>query len=63
MRYNYIPTDGKAIKAFTGNMPIEDSAMSQLHNIASLPFLHKHLAVMPDVHMGKGATEIGRAHV
>ena len=56
MRYNYIPTDGKAIKAFTGNMPIEDSAMSQLHNIASLPFLHKHLAVMPDVHMGKGAT-------
>ena len=27
-----------------------------LKNIASLPFIHKHVAVMPDVHLGKGAT-------
>jgi tRNA-splicing ligase RtcB len=55
-RYNYIPTERKAIKAFTGDMPIEPQAMEQLRNIASMPFIHKHVAVMPDVHLGKGAT-------
>ena len=35
---------------------IEEQAMQQLKNIASLPFIHKHIAVMPDVHLGKGAT-------
>lgn len=30
--------------------------MKQLVNIASLPFVFKHVAVMPDVHLGKGAT-------
>ncbi len=44
------------IKAWTRGVPIEDAAMKQLRNVASLPFIHKHLAVMPDVHFGKGAT-------
>ncbi len=36
---------------------VEGSAWEQLHNIASLPFLHPHgIAVMPDVHYGIGAT-------
>jgi tRNA-splicing ligase RtcB (3'-phosphate/5'-hydroxy nucleic acid ligase) len=35
---------------------IESAALQQLHNIAGMPFIHKHLAVMPDVHLGKGAT-------
>jgi tRNA-splicing ligase RtcB len=30
--------------------------MQQLRNIASLPFIHRHVAGMPDVHLGKGAT-------
>lgn len=30
--------------------------MTQLQNIANLPFLFKHVAVMPDCHMGKGST-------
>jgi tRNA-splicing ligase RtcB len=55
-RSNYIPTDNVPIKAFTGDMEIEASAQKQLNNIASMPFIHKHVAVMPDVHMGKGAT-------
>lgn len=25
-------------------------------NVATLPFIHKHVAVMPDVHWGMGAT-------
>src|SRR5690606_8155647 len=28
----------------------------QVSNIAQLPFIHKWIAVMPDVHLGKGAT-------
>jgi tRNA-splicing ligase RtcB len=35
---------------------VEADARTQLENIASLPFVYKHVAVMPDVHLGKGAT-------
>ena len=35
---------------------IEDAAQVQLANVASLPFIHSHIAVMPDVHWGCGAT-------
>ncbi|RLK60077.1 RtcB family protein [Actinokineospora cianjurensis] len=35
---------------------VEDVAMQQLRNIAALPWTYKHVAVMPDVHYGKGAT-------
>ena len=32
------------------------SAMRQLRNISALPWVVRHVAVMPDVHYGKGAT-------
>ena len=35
---------------------IEEAALKQLHNMATLPFVHKHIAVMPDVHWGMGST-------
>jgi tRNA-splicing ligase RtcB len=35
---------------------VEEQAMRQLQNIAALPWTFKHVAVMPDVHYGKGAT-------
>lgn len=35
---------------------VEQEATLQLHNIASLPWCFSHVAVMPDCHMGKGAT-------
>lgn len=44
------------IKMWTRGVPVETAAEEQLLNIASLPFIHKHVAVMPDVHLGKGAT-------
>src|SRR5579863_431773 len=34
---------------------VESQALDQLRNIASLPWV-AHVAVMPDVHFGKGAT-------
>jgi len=35
---------------------VESAALDQLRAIASLPHIHHHVAVMPDVHLGKGAT-------
>jgi tRNA-splicing ligase RtcB (3'-phosphate/5'-hydroxy nucleic acid ligase) len=35
---------------------IEPQAMAQLKNTAALPFVFRHVAAMPDVHLGKGAT-------
>ncbi len=47
---------GGKIKAWVKGVPIEDAAREQLENVAGLPFVHGHLAVMPDVHFGRGAT-------
>lgn len=33
---------------------VEDSAMDQIANLASLPFMYHHVAIMPDVHAGMG---------
>jgi tRNA-splicing ligase RtcB len=35
---------------------VESKALTQLKNLAALPFVFKHVAVMPDVHVGIGAT-------
>lgn len=48
--------DGVPIKAWTVGVPVEDVALKQLHNVAQMPFVHKWVAVMPDVHWGVGAT-------
>jgi tRNA-splicing ligase RtcB (3'-phosphate/5'-hydroxy nucleic acid ligase) len=47
---------GGRIKAWVKGVPVEDAARQQLENVAGLPFIHSHLAVMPDVHFGRGAT-------
>ncbi|ERI50074.1 RtcB family protein [Pseudomonas sp. AOB-7] len=47
---------GKPIKLWTRGVPVEDEARRQLLNTARMPFIFKHLAVMPDVHLGKGST-------
>jgi len=47
---------GDKVRLWTGNMSVEDAAVRQLHNISQLPIVAGHIAVMPDVHLGKGAT-------
>jgi len=42
------------VKIWTSD--IESEASSQLELLAQLPFIFKHVAVMPDVHAGKGST-------
>lgn len=44
------------VKRWTRGVPVEDAALRQLANIAQLPFVHKWVAAMPDVHWGMGAT-------
>lgn len=48
--------NGKPIKLWTEGVPVENEARKQLMNTAKMPFIFKHLAVMPDVHLGKGST-------
>ena len=47
---------GAPIKAWTQGVPVDERAWDQLRNTARLPFVHKHVAAMPDVHWGFGAT-------
>src|SRR3569623_55218 len=55
--YDVIQESGAApIKLWTRGVPLEDAARQQLQNIARLPFIHRWIAVMPAVHLGKGAT-------
>lgn len=49
---NVVTTTGKPIKLWLDD--IEDGAMEQALNLAHLPFLFKHVAVMPDSHQGYG---------
>jgi tRNA-splicing ligase RtcB len=47
---------GVPIKSWTKGVPFEDEARAQLIRASKLPFLYRHIAVMPDVHGGKGCT-------
>jgi tRNA-splicing ligase RtcB len=47
---------GGLIKAWVDGVQVEDQARAQLDNMAAMPFVHKHIAIMPDVHWGMGAT-------
>jgi tRNA-splicing ligase RtcB len=48
--------DGVPIKAWTRGVAVEDAARKQLENVARLPIVFRHIAAMPDVHFGIGAT-------
>lgn len=54
--YNVYQGDEVPIKAWVQGVPIESAALDQLKKTASLSFIHRHLAVMPDVHFGRGST-------
>ncbi|MFD1035465.1 RtcB family protein [Sphingomonas hankookensis] len=53
--YTDVP-GGVPIKAWTRGVPVEDGARAQLARAAQMPFIFKHVAAMPDVHIGIGAT-------
>ncbi|MGW3244946.1 RtcB family protein [Streptomyces sp. NPDC001070] len=55
MSYTEVPGVRVPIRMWTDPAAVEGVAMQQLRNVSSLPWI-KGLAVMPDVHFGKGAT-------
>ena len=44
------------VRAWTAGLPVEPDAVRQIRNLSQLPVIAGHVAVMPDVHVGKGAT-------
>jgi len=54
--YETIESDGVPIKAWVQGVELDDGARKQLQTTARLPIIHSHMAVMPDVHWGLGAT-------
>ncbi len=49
-------TGGVPVKLWTRGVPVDPGAREQLANAARLPIVFKHIAAMPDVHLGIGAT-------
>lgn len=58
LHYELLHAEGSAtpIKGWVHGVPLEEQAHRQLQNIAAIPFVGPWVAVMPDVHLGKGAT-------
>lgn len=44
------------VKAWIKGVDLEDKAREQILNVATMPFIHKHVAIMPDAHWGFGCT-------
>lgn len=44
------------VKTWTRGVPFDKNSQNQLLNLSQMPFIHKWIAAMPDVHLGKGAT-------
>jgi tRNA-splicing ligase RtcB len=56
MGFEVIEGGGKPIKAWVKGVQVEDQAKQQLLNLSQMPFIYSHIAAMPDVHWGMGAT-------
>lgn len=55
--YNIIQDKkGVPIKMWTKGVPVDEKSKDQLLKTAQMPFIYKWMAVMPDVHVGIGAT-------
>lgn len=55
--FEYQHVDGGVpIKSWTRGVPVDDKAREQLARAAKMPFIFRHVAAMPDVHVGIGAT-------
>ena len=58
-----VPTRAGA-SIFVWTTDIDYQSINQLQNVAALPFVHNHVAVMPDVHLGIGGHHrFGDPHV
>lgn len=56
LAYRLIKGNLVDVKMWTKYVPVESDAITQLRNLTNLPFVFKHVAAMPDVHVGIGST-------
>jgi tRNA-splicing ligase RtcB (3'-phosphate/5'-hydroxy nucleic acid ligase) len=56
MSYKLLDFEIGQAKAWINGVPLEEEAIRQIRNCAGMPFIHSHIAVMPDAHMGFGST-------
>jgi tRNA-splicing ligase RtcB len=56
MALSEISSSNVPVKIWSPLKDVESAALTQLRNTASLPWVAHHVAVMPDVHFGIGAT-------
>src|SRR5947209_20280626 len=56
MSRQFLGKEAVPIYGWTEGVPVDQKALDQLRNVARMPFIHHHVAVMPDVHWGMGAT-------
>ncbi len=56
MPFQTINADNVPIRLWTSINEVDSRVIAQLKNVASLPWVAHHVAVMPDVHLGRGAT-------
>lgn len=54
--YNIVEGAGSKIFMWTREVPVEADAVKQLSRLSEMPFVFKHVAAMPDVHVGTGST-------
>lgn len=54
--YEHYSSASHPIKAWVKGVPIEQKVYEQLLTCADMPFIYKHIAVMPDAHWGLGST-------
>lgn len=54
--YELLDAPTGVVKMWTRGLTVEAGAQQQLRNVAAMPFIHRWVAAMPDVHWGMGAT-------
>lgn len=52
----FLGKEAVPIYGWTKGVPVDEKALQQVKNAAKMPFIHHHMAIMPDVHWGMGAT-------
>jgi tRNA-splicing ligase RtcB len=53
--YRVLEESPGLVKIWDKNVPGEEAAFKQIKNLSGLPFIHRHVAIMPDFHSGRGA--------
>ncbi len=56
MRVSYNKDEETLVKLWDEGVPISANAIEQIEDTARLPFIYRHVAVMPDAHFGYGST-------